>query len=1297
MRDHGLLARLRPHVFRHAASNTPGRYGGTVDVADRRDDRSAPVREQATEMASAAVMPGDSQGPTGLYADLPARAERFRVAMVVPQAPTATWLLEFVRAAAGLPWLDVQIVVSPDVRVGNAAVPNAGVRAFLATASPRQRVAGAAEALAQSDAALDASVIVAAGRLHEALHTLQPDLVLMAGVSADRPDKRMPWRVWALGDGLLDPVWSGMSLLDPILDGDSATLVGLELDLPGPAAPIALATSWAATYQLFRRQRQQAFRKLPVLLLRAVRRLAAGDPVLEHARAATLRLVAKPGQQRPLAGARAAAIGLLARVRWQIRRRLDESWSLLLRENEQRLDPTNPDFAGLSVLQAGAGRYWADPCAVDQGERRLLFVEEYDEQRAIGVIACLELLADGSARRLGIALDEPFHLSYPQVFRWQGAWYMTVESAAARRMSLYRATDFPMRWERASDLLTGCHCVDGTLHHHRGHWYLFANIAEGGGSSCDDLFLFVADAIEGPYRAHPANPIVTDVRRARPAGRLFERDGRLVRPGQDCGPEYGAAIAFNEVLELDPVRYAERPLGRLAPLASARMTGCHTYSASASTEVLDAYGRLPQRWRRLKVIDAGIDAETPSGCAPRLSVVLRAGNAPAAAIETVACMLRQSCLDLELIVVAGPEAMRALDPVARNAPVPVLLRAASASPEQDVHDALASARGRYITVSDAGDRWPSALAASCIEALERDPGLGAVHAGGTVVVRASLVHVAGLDLAGAALPELRQLAAVSRIAFMEPEDSDGREALADETPVGPEPADAGLAAAASVPPTQPRPVPALPKTVGVGTHYLRYSTANLLVLAAGFISFPILTRLLDNAQYGILGYYEAWVGLAVAFAKLGTQHSLVRFYPFQGGPERMQHFNTNLVAMPVAISLALWLLVALTLGGYGTVSGSGFSPVFWCAFASIPLLVLGSVVEMLFRASERSLALSVMRIAKRWLELALVLGAVIALQQTALAVYWGRLAAAALILVYCMHWARRHLNVSRKSLDLDAMFDSWRYGMPLVVNEVAFIVLISVDRVMLKHMTGDFEAVGIYTIGYSLAMQINILMQATLYEAFMPVANRVYAAEGDAGVRALKGRVMVPITYAAIAVAAMILAVGNDAIHVLSGANKLASGPVFVVVGMTFALYPLIDIGGYGLLLRKRSMLVLGTTVAAALANILLNMLLIPSHGVMGAVVATTFSYTMMGVVRYRLCPPALRCLPPLRPVLLACACAGLFLLAIGASHMLGVLQPWSRLLVAGVLFLLLFALPLWLLDPGLRQLVRHRRDLVAA
>ncbi|MGH8165436.1 MAG: glucosamine inositolphosphorylceramide transferase family protein, partial [Rhodanobacteraceae bacterium] len=180
------------------------------------------------------------------------------------------------------------------------------------------------------------------------------------------------------------------------------------------------------------------------------------------------------------------------------------------------------------------------------------------------------------ARRV---LELPEHLSYPYVFAWEGLVYMVPEiGETGGPVSLFRARGFPDDWEFVCDLLTGLRAVDATLHPHDGRWYLFANIVETAGNENDELFLFSADTPLGPFQPHPQNPIVSDVRRARPAGRLFERAGRLIRPGQDCAGDYGRAIVFNEVLELSPERYAERPIGRLTPDWAQALIGCHTYA-----------------------------------------------------------------------------------------------------------------------------------------------------------------------------------------------------------------------------------------------------------------------------------------------------------------------------------------------------------------------------------------------------------------------------------------------------------------------------------------------------------------------------------------------------------------------------------------------------------------------------------------------------------------------------------------------------------------------------------------------
>src|SRR3546814_15948903 len=106
----------------------------------------------------------------------------------------------------------------------------------------------------------------------------------------------------------------------------------------------------------------------------------------------------------------------------------------------------------------------------------------------------------------------------------------------------------------------------------------------------------------------------------------------------------------------------------------------------------------------------------------------------------------------------------------------------------------------------------------------------------------------------------------------------------------------------------------------VGTHYLRYSSANLMVLLAGFVSFPVLTRLLDNTKYGILGYFETWVMLAVAIAQLGAQHSIIRFYPPVSDDRQLGHFASNPVLLRIIASFALLRVVAVEIGCFNAFS-----------------------------------------------------------------------------------------------------------------------------------------------------------------------------------------------------------------------------------------------------------------------------------------------------------------------------------------------------------------------------------------
>ncbi len=544
---------------------------------------------------------GHRTARSALYAAPSEGRPPLRVVLLAPREVPA-WMLGLFELAAPSAWVDLAILPADDASAPRVSGVPADVRGYLAFERLRHRNRDAGSLLAPVDLAAKGATgrmrgLAAGTRIEdvrEAVRSLHPDLVLLLGEQAwgaalaDCADAGC----WMLDAGLVDPGYAGLALLAPIAGGNDATELDLEL-VHADGHIDSLDGSWGATLaDSFTLQRDEAFRKLPALLMRALRKLAADGSPRGPQGLARLRFAAPaPG---PGAGLRAFAIALQRYARRKLKLRggqASEPWKLALRRAAAPIDPAAPVVGpAATVVAAPHGYFWADPCVVDDAGTRLLFVEEFPAPMGKGIIVCLAVDGDGSVERLGTALDEAQHLSYPQVFRWQGRWHMTVESGAARRVSLYRADAFPLRWRRVSDLIVGRACVDPTLHEHEGVWYLFANVSESKGSTCDELFLFVADSPLGPFLPHPANPIVSDVRRARPAGRLFRHEGRLIRPAQNCGPNYGAEIAFNEVLVLSRTRFSERPLGRLKPWRP-QDDGCHTYSAVEGLEVFDVRDR----------------------------------------------------------------------------------------------------------------------------------------------------------------------------------------------------------------------------------------------------------------------------------------------------------------------------------------------------------------------------------------------------------------------------------------------------------------------------------------------------------------------------------------------------------------------------------------------------------------------------------------------------------------------------------------------------------------------------------
>jgi hypothetical protein len=249
----------------------------------------------------------------------------------------------------------------------------------------------------------------------------------------------------------------------------------------------------------------------------------------------------------------------------------------------------NPVITRESVTDAAVS-FVADPFMMLADGTWHLFFEVLNRSSGRGEIALATSTDLARWRYERIVLAEPFHLSYPFVFEWQGARYMVPESHEAESIRLYKADPFPGRWRHEHTLMSGERFSDTTLFRHDGRWWLFTQTSPEG--KHDNLRLYFADDLFGPWTEHPASPVVDgDPHSARPAGRVVASPAGFFRFAQDCAPRYGLNVLAFEITTLTTTEYTERPASD-APILGGSSTGWN----AARMHHVDAHLVEPNRW-----------------------------------------------------------------------------------------------------------------------------------------------------------------------------------------------------------------------------------------------------------------------------------------------------------------------------------------------------------------------------------------------------------------------------------------------------------------------------------------------------------------------------------------------------------------------------------------------------------------------------------------------------------------------------------------------------------------------------
>lgn len=407
---------------------------------------------------------------------------------------------------------------------------------------------------------------------------------------------------------------------------------------------------------------------------------------------------------------------------------------------------------------------------------------------------------------------------------------------------------------------------------------------------------------------------------------------------------------------------------------------------------------------------------------------------------------------------------------------------------------------------------------------------------------------------------------------------------------------------------------------------LRHSAYYLLARGVpgvvNFAALAVYTRLLAPEEFGRYALVLAGVGLVNVIVFQWLRLVLARFLSaYREDPQRF-----------LAGILALFLTLAVAVTGLGALLAVGWPDPIWRRLLAlaVPLLLVQAWFEL-------NLSLAQARIEPVWYGkllgskavLSLAIGGVLAwIGLGAAAPLTGLLAAylTAFLLFAFVAWR----GISPRWPEAIVLRKQLSYGLPLTVTFALAWVVSGSDRLLLAWLI-DERSVGVYAAGYDLSFQSLTLLLTIINTAAYPLA--VNALEKDGLIEARKqlkqnGEL---IMAAALAGGTGLMVLGPNIVNLLIGPEFRSEA--LQILPWVAAASALAGIKAYhfdiAFHLGRNSRWLVVTGGTAAITNLILNLLLIPVYGILGAAWATLGAFviallTSVGLGRYAFTMPAI-------------------------------------------------------------------------
>ena len=398
-----------------------------------------------------------------------------------------------------------------------------------------------------------------------------------------------------------------------------------------------------------------------------------------------------------------------------------------------------------------------------------------------------------------------------------------------------------------------------------------------------------------------------------------------------------------------------------------------------------------------------------------------------------------------------------------------------------------------------------------------------------------------------------------------------------------------------------------------------------LSMGVNFAVQVLIVRYLTKSDYGAFAYALSIVTLGATLVTFGLDRAITRFVPIY---HERRDYNKLFGAIILVMSTILSLGLALILLFYGLqrfiaqslISDQQALALLLILIFLAPIDALDTLLNGMFAVFSRPGAIFFRKyVLGPGLKLAVVLLLVLG-HSSVRFLASGYLAAGALaVVIYTVILFRtlRDQNLFQH-FNLHTVAVPWRevlaFTVPLLTSDLVYMVMNSMDAVLLEHFQGTVDVAAFRAV--QPAARMNQIALASFGLLFTPVAARMFARNDREGINNLYWQNAIWIAIISFPIFAVTFSIAQPTTVFLYGARYQESAIILAL--LSFGYYFNAALGQNGLTLKVYGKLryIVTLNILTAVANLGVNLLLIPKYGALGAAIGTTSTLVLHNILK---------------------------------------------------------------------------------